>query len=301
MKEQGKDIKKVSENIRDNCNLNFYIKEFKPFSEEVTGDENKIALIIRGQLRTFNLEIVQKSLTDFLHKLMNDGFYVVCFFYVNVNKQDAENMMKLRYKSLCNSGKFRNEKECNDFTKKILKGNSERIFKKFIVELKTDYVVDYYNDYVVKKILSKPTETEIPNTHRVQRQLDRHSFENIKKFEKQNNLEFGRFITTRPDLLYTQIDNFDITENICYWRSDLFRVYPRNIFSFICSTNVVEIFVKEVRSMKNKIFSMQSIYHCGVIHIMNLLGVSNRRIWAVKLTSGKTEKVIYKQIIEDKL
>ena len=200
---------------------------------------NNVAILIRGQTRSFTKTSVHGSFFKLIQMLSDSGFNVCCFFYLNIDttytKIDASALVVKGVCSDIESAKkyIEEERGQNRLPKDIIGSILSKTPAKFVVK--------YYNDDLYEHT-KKQTESEKSysfNTHTYQTSLTQFCTEQLlKPYEKQNGIRFGQVIVTRPDEFYEmnalkQKNIPNLFDEYVFFMWDQISILPRYIFDFL--------------------------------------------------------------------
>ena len=225
--------KKIKRHLKKQ-NDKFYSESFLKFSDNthtVTG--SNMCLMICGQLRSFCQPEVNESLKDFIG-LLKHKFNVVCFFLVNENS--SYNMSEWHFNRLVELGHYDTIDECREtLSLKFEEQSTQNKINanKIISNLGVDVNIEYYDD----NYSSSKSSVFVLRDDNIKK-----CYEQVKKYENDNNIHFDYVTYTRPDLTYNKKLTNVIVENMSnkfiFSALDCFKFYPRNIFNYILETRV---------------------------------------------------------------
>lgn len=225
--------KKILKHLRKQNNK-FYSESFVKFpSNTQTENGNNMCLMICGQLRSFCQPEVNASLKDFI-SLLKHKFNVVCFFLIN--KNSSFEMVEWHFNRLVELGFYDTIESCHreESLKFEEQSKQNKInANKIINNLGLDVNVEYYDDsYASSK----------SNVFSLRDDIITKCYEQVKKYEIDNNIQFDYVTYTRPDLTYnkkltnTLVKN--MSNNFIFSALDCFKFYPKNIFNYILENKV---------------------------------------------------------------
>ena len=215
----------------DNKIFSEKFNEFKELTPQTKG--NNLCLMVCGQLRSFCQPEVNASLKDFI-SLLKHKFNVVCFFLIN--KNSSFELVEWHFNRLVELGVYDTIESCHveESLKFEEQSKQNKInANKIINNLGLDVNVEYYDDsYASSK----------SNVFSLRDGIITKCYEQVKKYEIDNNIQFDYVTYTRPDLTYnkkltnTLVKN--MSNNFIFSALDCFKFYPKNIFNYILENKV---------------------------------------------------------------
>jgi hypothetical protein len=215
-------------------NDKFCSESFVKFSSNTQiGNGNNMCLMICGQLRSFCQPEVNESLKDFI-SLLKHKFNVVCFFLIN--KNSSFELVEWHFNRLVELGFYDTIESCHEEESLKFEEQSKQNkinANKIINNLGVDVNVEYYDDnYASSK----------SNVFSLRDDIITNCYEQVKKYEIDNNIQFDYVTYTRPDLTYnkkvTNVLVKNMSNNFIFSALDCFKFYPKNIFNYILENKV---------------------------------------------------------------
>lgn len=272
----------------DSCN-----DIFKSFMNPTHGEGKHIAIIIRGQLRSFFKESVYKSLNSFIDRVREQNYEPVCFFYVN--KKSSYDHDEWHYTKAVRNGFAENIEDAKNKIRDIYAQydkDNETKFKSIVSELSVKCVFEFYDEDLFvterekfKKQICPSLDCIVENVHYFQHQLNRYGFKMVECYETEHNIKFDKVITTRPDLTYNNLNNFYIpkSDNEVLWQWDLFRLFPRCVLDFLMKSEIFERLVKTNKNENIDYQDRQLINHLLDLLILKIVNVKKIDLIHIKL------------------